>query len=52
LIEEAKVKGFGISKRMTLTFIYNKYEDGARNLSKKDKSISLEFWYCLKDGVG
>jgi hypothetical protein len=50
LIEEAKVKGFGISKRMTLTFIYNKYEEGGFNRNKKDKSISLEFWYCLKDG--
>ncbi|MCF7919559.1 MAG: hypothetical protein K9N06_06575 [Candidatus Cloacimonetes bacterium] len=48
LIQEARVKGFGRAKRMTLTFIYNKNEDRGSNSNKKENSISLEFWDGLK----
>ena len=47
LIQKARLNGYGIAKRMTITFIYDKSEDNRNNNKHKD-TVSLEFWNGLK----
>ncbi|MDP8219831.1 MAG: hypothetical protein P9X26_00670, partial [Candidatus Stygibacter frigidus] len=46
LIQKARLNGYGIAKRMTITFIYDKSEDNRNNNKHKD-TVSLEFWNGL-----
>ena len=45
LIQKATLKGYGIAKKMTITFIYSKNED---NKNKKPQTNSIEFWNGTK----